>query len=227
MHARFGRFTTIDPLAEKYQNISPYAYCNGNPVNFVDPDGRAIGTVTGLVLGAIFGGISASKNDEKVLKGIVSGAVSGVITGLTADLIAASGGSLALVIGGSVVSGAFGGMYGELLGSMAVGEEPTTFKLVEATQEGAVSGAVSGFLGIGPKVVKDAAKAPLKGAISTAEDVKLALPNASDEVVSEILERTNQAQSKAQTRVKSTNKIYDAYTNLIQYIDTLYEKDDE
>ena len=40
MHARFGRFTTIDPLAEKYPGISPYAYCNGNPVNFVDPDGR-------------------------------------------------------------------------------------------------------------------------------------------------------------------------------------------
>lgn len=37
-----GRFTTIDPLAEKCPNISPYAYCNGNPVNFVDPDGRAI-----------------------------------------------------------------------------------------------------------------------------------------------------------------------------------------
>ena len=34
-----GRFTTIDPLAEKYPNISPYAYCNGNPVNFVDPGG--------------------------------------------------------------------------------------------------------------------------------------------------------------------------------------------
>ena len=39
LHARFGRFTTIDPLAEKYPGISPYAYCNGNPVNFVDPDG--------------------------------------------------------------------------------------------------------------------------------------------------------------------------------------------
>ena len=39
LHTRFGRFTTIDPLAEKYPDISPYAYCNGNPVNFVDPDG--------------------------------------------------------------------------------------------------------------------------------------------------------------------------------------------
>ena len=41
LHTRFGRFTTIDPLAEKYPDISPYAYCNGNPVNFVDPDGRS------------------------------------------------------------------------------------------------------------------------------------------------------------------------------------------
>ena len=43
LHTRFGRFTTIDPLAEKYSGISPYAYCNGNPVNFVDPDGRFYG----------------------------------------------------------------------------------------------------------------------------------------------------------------------------------------
>jgi hypothetical protein len=93
--------------------------------------------------------------------------------------------------------------------------------------EGAVSAAVSDYLCVGAMMIQDAAKAPLKGAISTADDVKLALPNASDEVVSEILERTNQAQSKAQTRVKSTNKIYDAYTSLIQYIYTLYEKDDE
>ena len=39
LQTSLGRFTTIDPLAEKYPNISPYAYCNGNPVNFVDPDG--------------------------------------------------------------------------------------------------------------------------------------------------------------------------------------------
>ena len=42
LHTRFGRFTTIDPLAEKYPGISPYVYCNGNPVNFVDPDGKKL-----------------------------------------------------------------------------------------------------------------------------------------------------------------------------------------
>ena len=34
------RFTQVDPLAEKYFNISPYAYCANNPVNRVDPDGK-------------------------------------------------------------------------------------------------------------------------------------------------------------------------------------------
>ena len=29
-----------DPLAHKYPMNSPYVYCNGNPVRYVDPDGR-------------------------------------------------------------------------------------------------------------------------------------------------------------------------------------------
>ena len=33
------RWTTPDPLAEKCYDLSPYAFCNNNPVNFVDPDG--------------------------------------------------------------------------------------------------------------------------------------------------------------------------------------------
>ena len=36
----FGRWTTPDPLADKYYSVSPYAFCNNNPVNFIDPDGR-------------------------------------------------------------------------------------------------------------------------------------------------------------------------------------------
>ncbi|MBQ9660777.1 MAG: hypothetical protein IJV37_05880, partial [Bacteroidales bacterium] len=33
-------WTSIDPLAEKYYSVSPYAYCNNNPVKFVDPEGN-------------------------------------------------------------------------------------------------------------------------------------------------------------------------------------------
>lgn len=31
---------SVDPLADKYPHISPYAYCAWNPMNYVDPDGR-------------------------------------------------------------------------------------------------------------------------------------------------------------------------------------------
>ena len=46
-HARhydsaIDRFTTIDPLAEKYYNISPYVYVANNPMKFIDPDGKRI-----------------------------------------------------------------------------------------------------------------------------------------------------------------------------------------
>ena len=38
----FGHWLSVDPLADKYPNISPYAYCNWNPIKYVDPDGLEI-----------------------------------------------------------------------------------------------------------------------------------------------------------------------------------------
>ena len=35
----YGIFTSMDPLCEKYYSVSPYAYCSGDPVNYVDPEG--------------------------------------------------------------------------------------------------------------------------------------------------------------------------------------------
>lgn len=34
------RTTTMDPMAESYYHLSPYAWCGNNPINIVDPDGR-------------------------------------------------------------------------------------------------------------------------------------------------------------------------------------------
>jgi len=38
------RFQTVDPYAEKYYSISPYAMCGDNMVNRIDPDGRQLFT---------------------------------------------------------------------------------------------------------------------------------------------------------------------------------------
>ena len=36
------RWTSPDPLCEKYYHISPYAFCNNNPINNIDPDGKYV-----------------------------------------------------------------------------------------------------------------------------------------------------------------------------------------
>ena len=40
--AAICRFTTMDPLAEKYYSTSPYAYCVNNPMRYVDLDGKVV-----------------------------------------------------------------------------------------------------------------------------------------------------------------------------------------
>ena len=50
-----GLFFSVDPMADKYPNISPYTYCAWNPVKLVDPDGEYIDdyfSVTGKYLGS-------------------------------------------------------------------------------------------------------------------------------------------------------------------------------
>ncbi|MBO5193795.1 MAG: hypothetical protein J6B62_02750 [Bacteroidales bacterium] len=35
-------WNAVDPLAEKYYPVTPYAFCSDNPVNLVDPDGMRV-----------------------------------------------------------------------------------------------------------------------------------------------------------------------------------------
>ena len=39
-HELMTMWLSVDPMADKYPSISPYAYCVWNPVKLVDPDGR-------------------------------------------------------------------------------------------------------------------------------------------------------------------------------------------
>ncbi|WP_223810786.1 RHS repeat-associated core domain-containing protein [Flavobacterium baculatum] len=51
---RISIFVSVDPLAEKYSNYTPYNYTLNNPVNLIDPDGREpikpyVGTVGNFI----------------------------------------------------------------------------------------------------------------------------------------------------------------------------------
>ncbi len=37
---RTGRWLSLDPAAREYAYLSPYSYCNNNPIVYVDPDGK-------------------------------------------------------------------------------------------------------------------------------------------------------------------------------------------
>lgn len=40
--AALGRWHAVDPMAEKYYEITPYGYCLNNPLNRIDPDGKQV-----------------------------------------------------------------------------------------------------------------------------------------------------------------------------------------
>ena len=47
-HELMTMWLSVDPMADKYPSISPYAYCAWNPVKLVDPDGREVNPVSDL-----------------------------------------------------------------------------------------------------------------------------------------------------------------------------------
>ncbi len=44
-HELMTMWLSVDPMADKYPSISPYAYCAWNPVKLVDPDGEEISPI--------------------------------------------------------------------------------------------------------------------------------------------------------------------------------------
>jgi RHS repeat-associated protein len=56
------RFVSVDPMADEYPGLTPYAYCANNPLKYIDPTGENFGdyyTLEGIWLG------SDGKNDDK------------------------------------------------------------------------------------------------------------------------------------------------------------------
>ncbi len=57
-----GRFTSPDPLWEKYYGWSPYHYCRNNPLNLIDPNGMFESNTTGNAR------VFSDKNGDKYIK---------------------------------------------------------------------------------------------------------------------------------------------------------------
>lgn len=142
-----GRFTSIDPLAEKYYSWSPYAYVMNNPLKYIDPDGRQVGWPinTGQIQDAVNNQIGqkaqiAYGNSEefrtKVITGILSvtdvndatvigttitrgsGAINVDGTSATTlDIIAAGAGAIIPVVSGAAVK-KLGGAIVDKIGSV-------------------------------------------------------------------------------------------------------------
>ena len=75
-----GRWMNIDPLAEKFSIMTPYAYVAGNPIMFVDPDGKDItlpkGTSRENTL-RVLGSLQKLTNDKLVYSTQKDGSIKG------------------------------------------------------------------------------------------------------------------------------------------------------
>ena len=159
-----GIWTRPDPLLDKYIDVSPYMYCEGNPIKYIDPDGSAIHVAAGAIIGAVIGGtisgITAmndpTKSGRQVLGAIAGGAVSGAITG---GVAAVTGGLSLVGTGGTIAISAGAGFLGETIGSaVSQGIENGQVDAGEMLRAGVVGLAAGGATGAASKGVGEIVK---------------------------------------------------------------------
>lgn len=75
-----ARWFGVDPLAEKYSSLSPYAYCNNNPVKYIDPNGMyftdSMEEMINMIMGNVNSMYSSYEQREQRLLGKLGGDIS-------------------------------------------------------------------------------------------------------------------------------------------------------
>ena len=136
-----GRFLSVDPMAEGYRHLSPYAYCAGNPVVYADKDGQVIGrVVVGAVVGAaINGGIAllSGESGRDVLGAVARGAVDGGIAGLTFGM------SMGTTLAGKIAVGAVTSAASSTVGQLVESGGVDVREVVTDAAVGAVTGGIT------------------------------------------------------------------------------------
>ena len=222
-----GRFLSVDPMAEGYRHLSPYAYCAGNPVVYADKDGQVIGrVVVGAVVGAaINGGIAllSGESGREVLGAAARGAIEGGVAGLTFGM------SMGTTLAGKIaVSAAVGAAtstasstVGQLVESGSVdAREVATDAALGAITGGASQGVSSRINGARDKAINNLK--PSKYVETVEKEVKkervlsgrgTSGPAARAEIRKETAERVNTLRQVDLMVVKSS---YDAANNISQ-----------
>ena len=139
-------WTSVDPLAENYYSISPYTYCENNPVNAIDPDGRAVNFAAAGIGAVVGAGIYATiaywegKSPKQILGAAGEGAIVGGVTGLTLGASIAIAGS---TTAGEAAVGALSSGAGNAANQLISHGEIKGDELFCSTIVGAVSGPLS------------------------------------------------------------------------------------
>ena len=115
-HPALHRWMTPDPLSEKYYGVSPYAFCNNDPVNFVDLDGEVPTPVVGAIIGGAISGTAAiikGKSFTEVIAATAGGAVDGAIAASGFRIVGKLGKLAGKLVTGGL--GAIGGGAGDIV----------------------------------------------------------------------------------------------------------------
>jgi len=156
-----GRWLSKDPIGIS-GGLNLYAFCDNNPVNFVDPMGYY--GLAGAAVGGISGGISGA------ISGYASGGWAGAAAGaVTGAAVGAAVGAVNPLAGGAA-GGAVGGAVGSAIGQLSQTGSVNGGAVAGAALSGAAGGALGGLTGgglVGPAAAIGTAAGNIVGSAAT------------------------------------------------------------